>query len=84
MLRDSAVGSSPGGPVITADELRGLIHLVTIGNADDARIVRPVIQERRPPASDLEARALCRWQMAFLNEVLRSGPELTGKFVRGV
>ena len=82
-LRGAAHASSPAGPVLTAEERRALVHRITVADAADKEAVRSIILDNRAPASDDEARSFCRWQIATLEEVLKSGPVLTGKFVRG-
>lgn len=82
-LRDAAHGSSPPGPVLTGEERRALVHRITVADAADKEAVRSILLNNRTPASDEEARAFCRWQITTLEVVLKSGPVLTGKFVRG-
>jgi hypothetical protein len=83
MLRNAAAEPGSAGMAMSADEMSALQQSVTVNNPLDASAVNPIFEEGRPPVSDLEGQAFCRWRIALLGNVLQSGPKAAGKFVRG-
>jgi hypothetical protein len=83
-LRYAAKSPGPPGPRATPEEMKSISHVLTQAHRDDAMVVADILSTGGPPSDVEDAKAFCRWQMAFYTEVLNRGPEFAGRFVRSI
>lgn len=83
-LRYAATHVEAPGPRATSEEIKSISHVLTQDHRDDAMVVADILSTGGPPSDLEDAKAFCRWQLAFFGEVLNRGPEFAGRFVRSI